>query len=100
MMTFIGSFSMMNGGTAKDNWSIWKVMYYVLVIGALLGGCNCAQMIALKHMKNTGNVTMIGFGGVIIGYLIEIFRYNEKVNAVGVVGSSLVFLGLFLAIYK
>jgi uncharacterized membrane protein len=66
----------------------------------VLGLSNLLQTVAVKLQKKTGNVTMIGMWSVILGYIISIFRYNEKLNMIGVSGSCLIFIGLILVLYK
>jgi drug/metabolite transporter (DMT)-like permease len=50
--------------------------------------------------KNTGNVTIIGFSSVIVGYGISFFRYGEAPNIFGILGSIGILVGLILILYK
>lgn len=49
---------------------------------------------AIKMTQNTGVVTMLVFVGVIVGYIISVFRYNEQVNIICVIGAGLIVYGL------
>lgn len=49
---------------------------------------------ALKLTKNHGITTMVGFIGVILGYLVKVFRYKEEINIICVMGSVLIMWGV------
>lgn len=55
---------------------------------------------ALTLTKNYGIMTMIGFLGVVIGYCLKIFRYHEALNALCLVGSLLIMLGVSRIVLK
>lgn len=55
---------------------------------------------ALRLTKNHGITTMVGFIGVILGYLVKIFRYKEELNMVCVIGSVLIMLGVSRVAFK
>ncbi len=54
----------------------------------------------LRVAKKTGVASMMDFSVVIIGYVVSIFKYNETVNLLGVVGSLCIFVGLLLVVVK
>jgi drug/metabolite transporter (DMT)-like permease len=50
---------------------------------------------AVKLTKNHGITTMVGFIGVILGYLVKVFRYKEELNLVCLFGSAMIMFGVF-----
>lgn len=50
--------------------------------------------------KKSGNVTIVGFSTVFIGYAISIIRYGETPNALGVMGSLCIGCGLFMVLLR
>jgi drug/metabolite transporter (DMT)-like permease len=69
-------------------------------VSILLGLANIFLTLALTITKKTGTVTMIQFANVIWGYLISIFRYNEKINILAICGSICIFFGLMFVLIK
>lgn len=55
---------------------------------------------ALKLTKNHGVTTMVGFIGVILGYIVKIFRYKEELNVICLVGSILIMVGVSRISFK
>lgn len=55
---------------------------------------------ALRLTKNHGITTMVGFIGVILGYLVKIFRYKEELNLVCVMGSIMIMFGVSRVAFK
>jgi drug/metabolite transporter (DMT)-like permease len=49
---------------------------------------------ALKINLNSGMTTMFVFNSVVVGYLLSIFRYNEKLNVICLLGSLLIVISL------
>lgn len=50
--------------------------------------------------KKSGNVTIVGFSTVFIGYLISMIRYQETPNEIGVVGSICIGIGLVCVLLR
>lgn len=55
---------------------------------------------ALMMTNKTGNLTIIGFCSVIIGYIISIFRYGESPNIFGILGGIGILIGLIFILLK
>jgi drug/metabolite transporter (DMT)-like permease len=49
---------------------------------------------ALVLTKNMGVITTLSFTTILMGFLISILRYGEKVNLIGVVGSIAIVVGI------
>ena len=43
---------------------------------------------------------MVGFIGVILGYIVKIFRYKEELNVICLVGSILIMVGVSRIVFK
>ena len=43
---------------------------------------------------------MVGFIGVILGYIVKIFRYKEELNVICLVGSILIMVGVSRISFK
>lgn len=75
---------------------LWSLLYTGLV-----GAIGQFFFIAgLQIAKSTGSGAIIGFISVIIGYFVSIFRYNEEINPLCVIGSLLVLYGIYKAIFS
>lgn len=72
----------------------------VAKVGVLIAVSVFFYTTALMMTNKTGNLTIIGFCSVIIGYLISIFRYGESPNIFGVVGSVGILIGLIFILHK
>ena len=72
----------------------------LLMIGLLLGVSTYMYILALFMTKNTGNVTIVGFSTVIVGYVISLVRYGEAPNIFGVIGSVCILVGLVCILFK
>lgn len=55
---------------------------------------------ATTMTKNTGVLTMFVFVGVIVGYFISVFKYNEAINPICIVGALFIILGLSRIVFK
>lgn len=55
---------------------------------------------ATTMTKNTGVLTMFMFVGVIVGYFVSIFKYNEPLNPICTIGTILIVLGLSKIVLK
>ena len=49
---------------------------------------------ALTLTKDYGVITTLSFTTIIVGYLVSIFRYNEQVNIIAVLGALVIVVGL------
>jgi hypothetical protein len=50
---------------------------------------------SLLICKSSGIVTMMNFLGVVLGYFVSIFRYDETINVICLAGTCLVLLGIY-----
>lgn len=57
-------------------------------------------MAALLLSKKSGPITMVGFVGVIISYLISVLRYNEPLSLFCVLGALLALIGIYKTVIK
>ena len=55
---------------------------------------------ATTMTKNTGVLTMFMFVGVIVGYLVSVFKYNEAINPICTAGAILIIFGLSKIVLK
>lgn len=55
---------------------------------------------AITMTKNTGVLTMFMFVGVIVGYMISVFKYNEAINPICIIGTVLIIYGLSKIVLK
>ena len=55
---------------------------------------------ALLITKNTGNLTMMIFVSVVVGYVVSILRYNEAINPICLFGTVLIVFGLARIVLK
>jgi drug/metabolite transporter (DMT)-like permease len=53
---------------------------------------------AITISKQTGILTLFQFISVIIGYFVSIFRYNESLNILCIIGTIFLLIGLFKAV--
>lgn len=67
----------------------------ILCQGLLIALAQAFFMSALLLSKKSGPITMVGFVGVIISYLISVFRYQEPLSIICVVGAALALVGIF-----
>ncbi len=66
----------------------------------MLAGGQMTYFGALLITKNTGNLTMMIFVSVVVGYVVSILRYNETVNPICLVGTALIVFGLARIVLK
>ena len=76
-----------------------------LAMGLLLTGVPIAiaQMLfigGITMSKETGSLTMLNFIGVVIGYLVSVFRYHENPNLISIFGMAMVTVGVYVTIFK
>ena len=100
MLVVTNGFVIIFGGYKADHWSLYSNLKNLFWVGITLGMSNWFQTIAVKMQRSTGNVTMVGLWGVVLGYILTIARYNEQVNPIGLVGSILIVIGVVLVLYK
>ena len=56
---------------------------------------------AMVMAKKLAVVTPFQFSSIIVGYLVSIFRYEEKVNIICLIGGAAIMLGvIFILRYK
>lgn len=72
----------------------------LLSIGLVLNASALFYIKSLYMTKNSGNVTIIGFTSVILGYGISLVKYGETPNQFGVYGSICILIGLICVIFK
>lgn len=70
------------------------------MISIPLGISNIGMNVALKMSNKSGNISMMMFNNVVIGYFISLFRYGETPNLVAIIGSVCIFISLLLVLIK
>ena len=80
--------------------SLYTFLVDLITVGLVLSISVFLYVTALLMTKNTGNLTIIGFTGVIVGYGISLVRYGEPPNIIGILGSVGILVGLICILYK
>ena len=61
---------------------------------------NALYIYGLKESTNTGLATMCITSAVLLGYIVSIFRYDESLDYICLIGSSLIVIGLGITLYQ
>lgn len=70
----------------------------LLVSGVPMAVGQLCYIGALMMTKNMGLITTLSFSSIILGNLISILRYDEKVNFIGTLGSVCIIVGIVFII--
>jgi len=80
--------------------SIEKNIIALFASGLLITIAQITFIGATTMTKNTGVLTMFMFVGVIVGYLVSVFKYNEAINPICTAGAALIVFGLSKIVLK
>jgi drug/metabolite transporter (DMT)-like permease len=80
--------------------SMFDELELFLKVGLPLAIASCIYVLSVFMTKKSGNVTIVGFSTVLIGYGISIIRYGETPNIAGLIGSICIGVGLPLVLVK
>lgn len=72
----------------------------MLYQGLVIAVAQAFFMGALLLSKKSGPITMIGFVGVIISYLISVLRYHEPLSLFCVIGAFCALIGIYKTVIK
>lgn len=80
--------------------SIEKYIISLFASGLVITIAQITFIGATTMTKNTGVLTMFMFVGVIVGYLVSVFKYNEAINPICTAGAALIIFGLSKIVLK
>lgn len=65
-----------------------------------MGVSSGVYILSLFYTKKSGNIAIMSFVSVVVGYAISMYRYDETPNKFAVVGSISIGIGLFLTVIQ
>ncbi len=80
--------------------SIDKIIIGIFMGGFVIAFAQITFIGAMTMTKNTGVLAMFLFVGVIVGYLVSVFKYNEAINPICTIGALLIIFGLSKIVFK
>lgn len=72
----------------------------LLYQGIIIAIAQAFFMGALLLSKKSGPITMIGFVGVVISYMISVLRYHEPLSAFCVIGATCALIGIYKTVIR